>query len=154
MWVRMTRSPQTGTVLIHWLGLSAQPLTPKRTCPLSLPGPGCAIRFLVVHRESATENGANVVCLSLRIDPCVCLIFSLNMRTPCPCPCAKKNRSVFSSYSQKEYCSGRTRSRCHIQVIHVSLSCARRCENRQNPVAELHIYNGIWYKKEGEKKSV
>lgn len=63
----------------------------------------------------------------------------------------ERNRSVFSSYSQKEYCSGRRRSRCHIQVIHVSLSCARRCENRENPVAELHIYNCMWYKKEGGK---
>lgn len=71
-----------------------------------------------------------------------------------PVSLRERNRSVFSSYSQKEYCSGRRRSRCHIQVIHVSLSCARRCGNRENPVAELHICNCMWYikkKKRGEE---
>lgn len=53
----MTRSAQSGTVLIHRLGFSAQPLTPTRTCSFFSPGPGCAIRFSSASRK-CTRDGA------------------------------------------------------------------------------------------------
>lgn len=63
--VRMTRSAQSGTVLIHWLGFSAQPLTPTRTCSFSLPDL-VALSGSVLHHESAPETVRNVLMVQLQ----------------------------------------------------------------------------------------
>lgn len=64
--VRMTRSAQSGTVLIHRLGSSAQPLTPTRTCSFSLPDL-VALSGSVLHHESAPETVRNVLMVQLQI---------------------------------------------------------------------------------------
>lgn len=64
--VRMTRSAQSGTVLIHRLGSSAQPLTPTRTCSFSLPDL-VALSGSVLHHESAPETVRDVLMVQLQI---------------------------------------------------------------------------------------
>lgn len=63
----MTRSAQTGTVQIHRLGSSAQPLTPTRTCSF-FPLPDLvALSGLVLHHESAPQTGRNIANVQLQI---------------------------------------------------------------------------------------
>lgn len=55
------RSPQTGTVLIHWLGSLRAAADSKAHLPPFSPGPWCAIRFyfcIVKAQQRERENGS------------------------------------------------------------------------------------------------
>lgn len=59
---------------------------------------------------------------------------------------------LFSSYSQKDYCSGRRQKTSYIQVIHVSLTYPRRFEYHEKPVTIFRT-TIMWFKG-GEKQGL